>query len=140
MTDEKTEVEKRPKLKRDWHGRHVRLLREIESEGGRIFDAGTVMKVTRNFGGLHLIAVAACKDCTLRFRHQVQGIPEADVELLPADYTPAEKRVRSVPTYMVTRACGCSMPVFNLPYEKALKLSETPCQTHYEEWALRSEE
>lgn len=76
------------KRKRDWVGRHVRLLRETRTKGGAVFEAGEVMLVTRNFGGLQLEAVIKCKYCARRHLHRVVKIPEAAVSLLPADYKP----------------------------------------------------
>jgi hypothetical protein len=72
----------RPKLKRDWVGLNVRLLAEVETKGGAIFPIGTIMEVTRNFGGLHLTAVRACKECRLAFRHRVSGVSESKVLII----------------------------------------------------------
>lgn len=72
----------KPKLKRDWVGRGVRLLIELETKGGNVFPIGTIMRVTRNFGGLHLTAVQACKECQLKHRHTIKGVHEDSVELL----------------------------------------------------------
>jgi hypothetical protein len=76
------------KRKRDWEGRYVKLLREFESQGGNIFPVGTVMRVDRNFGGLHLSRVACCERCRHLHRDRIKGISEYAVELLPADYSP----------------------------------------------------
>lgn len=73
-----------PALKRDWVGRRVRLLRQVVTKGGVIFEAGEVMVVTRSFGGLHLEAVALCRHCGRGRRESVKGIHENAVELLPA--------------------------------------------------------
>ncbi len=80
-------------LKGDWHGRYVRLRHKFETLGGAIFPAGTVMKVTRNFGGLHLEAVAVCRRCAQLHRHRIKKIHERDVILLDADYVPDEKAI-----------------------------------------------
>ncbi len=76
----------KPKLKRDWIGRRVRLLRKIETNGGSIFPAGTIMIVHDNHGGLRLkMEVQECKHCGLAIRHRtVKKIPESSVELLDA--------------------------------------------------------
>lgn len=76
----------RPKLKRDWVGRYVRLRHDTKTRGGTTFPAGEVMRVTRNFGGLFLSALrpcAMCGDCRL-----LRGVQERDVDLLPKDWTP----------------------------------------------------
>lgn len=72
----------RPKLKRDWEGLRVRLLKEHETVGGSIFPAGTEMVVTRNFGGLHLSYVEACDKCRLKYRGRIRGIGESQVEIV----------------------------------------------------------
>jgi hypothetical protein len=77
-------------LKRDWVDRHVRLKRQIENKGGTIFKEGEVMRVTRNFGGLHLEAVHGCDECRRKYRLQVKGISERDVVLLPENFKPKE--------------------------------------------------
>ncbi len=74
-----------PRLKGDWEGRHVRLNHEIKN-GHTIFPAGEIMKVTRNYGGLHLEAVHACDNCRLRHRHSINRVRESTVTLLPPDY------------------------------------------------------
>lgn len=72
----------KPKLKRDWVGRKVRLLRDIRTLGGKIMSAGTVMKVTRSYGGLHLKADKVCPHCGLGEEHRVKKVRERSVELL----------------------------------------------------------
>ncbi len=83
-------VEK-PRLKKDWEGRYVRLLKEIETRGGIILDVGEVMEVMRNFGGLNLSAVTQCENCNKHTRRYVTKVPEWNVELLPIDYKPQEQ-------------------------------------------------
>lgn len=75
-------------LKRDWEGRYVRLLRQVETRAGDIFEPGEILRVTRNYGGLHLMAVKICRDCKRKSRGYIKGVPERDVILLPADYKP----------------------------------------------------
>lgn len=70
------------KRKRDWEDHGVRLLVELETKGGNVFPVGTIMRVTRYFGGLHLTAVQACKECQLKHRHTIKGVREGDVVLL----------------------------------------------------------
>lgn len=77
-----------PRLKRDWNGRYIKLLRKIETDGGVIFLAGEVMLVTRNFGGLHLNTVHQCSKCERGFRLGIRKVPESWVTLLPKDYSP----------------------------------------------------
>jgi hypothetical protein len=78
----------RPKLKRDWAGRYVRLKHEHVTNGGVIFGPGEVMLVTRNYGGLHLKTTKKCGECSRRFRVSIKGVRDCDVELLPEDYQP----------------------------------------------------
>jgi hypothetical protein len=79
----------KPRLKRDWEGRYVRLLRPIETKGGVIFAAGEVMQVTRNFGGLHLRTIGfRCPTCERGFRRGVSKVHESTVSLLPLDWKP----------------------------------------------------
>jgi hypothetical protein len=73
----------KPKLKRDWRGRVVRLLREVKTNGGEVFPAGTVMVVLRNYSGLTLERVVLCTRCRVRFHGRVTGLGEGAVELLP---------------------------------------------------------
>lgn len=80
-----------PRLKRDWEGRYVNLNREIMTRGGIIFEKGEVMKVTRNYRGLHLEAIKTCKHCSRRRKETVTEIPEYSVTLLPIEFKPEEK-------------------------------------------------
>ncbi len=79
----------RPRLKRDWVGRYVRLRQAIETQGGTVFRAGEVMHVYKNHAGLGLRAVMDCPHCKRQYRMQITGVHEENVELLPEDYTPA---------------------------------------------------
>ena len=72
----------KPKLKRDWEGRSVKLLREITTNGGRIFGAGTIMLVERNYNGLHLAKREVCQHCGCGHEHKVNRVSESSVELL----------------------------------------------------------
>lgn len=83
-------VEK-PRRKRDWEGRFVRLRRTIENTGGAIFEEGEVLKVTRNFGGLHLEGIKRCAGCEKAYRRRITKINEGTVNLLPLDYQPEDK-------------------------------------------------
>lgn len=69
----------KPKLKKDWEGLTVVTLVPLKTNGGSEFPAGTKMKVTRNFVGLHLEAVEACKRCKLRRWHTIKGVSEQHV-------------------------------------------------------------
>lgn len=71
-----------PKLKRDWEGLIVRLNVQVSTNGGDIFPEGTEMLVTRNWKGLHLEYVEACKNCRLKHRHHIRGVSEAHVEII----------------------------------------------------------
>jgi len=75
-------------LKRDWEGRYVRLLFEQENNGGDVFSAGTIMRVHRNFGGLHLWVYPSCPRCERLHREFIKGVPESAVDLLPENYRP----------------------------------------------------
>ncbi len=73
------------KRKRDWEGREVETLVELETKAGAIFPVGTRMRVTRNFGGLWLEAITACEQCKLKYRHRIKQVHEMDVRLLPLE-------------------------------------------------------
>jgi hypothetical protein len=77
MNDEK------PRLKRDWEGRYVRLLREVKNNGGDVAQAGTVMRVTRSHGGLTLTRVAYCECCGIGTASVFRKVSERAVELVP---------------------------------------------------------
>ncbi len=74
--------ELKPKLKRDWEGRLVKTLVQVETKGGDIFPAGLIMEVHRNRGGLSLSYVTACLKCRLKHRDFIKGVREFEVELL----------------------------------------------------------
>ena len=74
-----------PRLKRDWEGRYVRLLREVKNYGGDVVPAGAVMLVKRNYGGLDISRIAYCECCSVGTRIVVRKVSEHDVELLPKD-------------------------------------------------------
>ena len=78
-------MEKKPKLKRDWVHRRVRLLRKLETKGGVIFEKDEVMVVHRNFGGLELTTLTRCPKCERGHRHYIRKVHERDVELLPEE-------------------------------------------------------
>ena len=77
-----------PRLKRDWEGRYVQLRTELRTKGGTIFERGEIMLVTRNHGGLHLDATIRCQHCSRRSNYKIKEVHEAEVELLPPEYTP----------------------------------------------------
>ena len=73
-------LEKRKlKLKRDWVGGIVVLLKEIENYH-YTFPKGTKCYVTRNYMGLYLVS-EPCPQCGRRF-FTVSRVPESDVEYL----------------------------------------------------------
>ena len=76
--------EGRPKLKRDWVGKTVQLVREIENGGGTIFDAGERFKVTGYYRGLELETIVGCQHCNRRARSIIRRVPERDVEIVVA--------------------------------------------------------
>lgn len=80
-------VAERPKRKKDWVGRRVRLRRDLENKGGNLFRAGEVMEVRRNFGGLELRTLAECTSCFKGHWRTIKDISEADVELLPRSFS-----------------------------------------------------
>ncbi len=79
---------KKPKLKRDWVGRFVRLKRAMQTNGGTFFEAGEILEVYENWGGLKLQTIKYCPECSRRFRHTIKSVNENDVELLPEDWKP----------------------------------------------------
>jgi hypothetical protein len=80
----------KPRLKRDWIGRYVRLLCRLEARGGQIFEEGEVMRVEDNHGGLTLEAVRACPYCRRLYRHRIRKVSMGAVILLPMNYQPPE--------------------------------------------------
>ena len=78
------------KRKKDWEGRFVRLLKNVETRGGTIFFAGTVLKVFRNFGGLWLEEVMRCPTCEIVTQHIIQKVEERKVYFLPIGYAPTK--------------------------------------------------
>lgn len=79
--------EPKPKLKREWIGRYVRLLRTVKTRGGNVFAAGEALKVLNSYGGLTLLRQHVCEHCGRR-ADVVTKIAETEVELLPEDYVP----------------------------------------------------
>ena len=73
---------KKPKLKRDWEGLLVQTKVELTTKDGSIFPAGARMRVSRNYGGLHLDYVEACDSCKLKHRHHIKGVRESSVVIL----------------------------------------------------------
>ena len=80
--------------KKDWEGRFVRLLNNVETGGGTIFSAGRVLKVFRNFGGLWLEEVTRCPTCEIVTRHIIQKVEERKVYFLPVGYQPTKRETR----------------------------------------------
>lgn len=83
--DDSKRVLKVPKLKKDWEGRYVRLLKGSMTYGGIRFDVGEIMRVKRNYNGLHLERVTRCPTCW-RGRRETLSAQEWQVELLPLDF------------------------------------------------------
>ncbi len=83
-----------PKLKRDWVGRHVRLLRQLQNAAGEVFEAGEVMKVYRNYAGLQLSATYECGECGARKHRRITKVCEENVQLMPASFEPATQPTR----------------------------------------------
>jgi len=86
-------MEPKPKRKCDWVDRLVRLEKRIATKGGDVFERGTVMRVTRNHGGLHLEDTRHCFQCDRGRRREVKGVQEGNVYLLSKDSTPAAENV-----------------------------------------------
>lgn len=81
----------KPRLKRDWIGRHARILCDMETKGGTVFQAGEVLEVVNNHGGLTLKAMRTCPRCEARHRRRlISKVSEDDVHLLPLDFVPDE--------------------------------------------------
>ena len=86
MNDNVTVDPNRPRLKRDWIGRKVRLCRRQENGVGRVFDAGTILIVEYSHGGLHLMTDGStCPHCGLGQRFRIRGVLERNVDLLQED-------------------------------------------------------
>lgn len=78
----------KPKLKRDWVDRYVRLLRSMTTRGGVVFDKGEVMLVETNRSGLNLSRLGRCEHCGHKYGAYIRHVQEWEVELLPKDYVP----------------------------------------------------
>lgn len=78
----------KPKFKREWKGRYVRLLSEIQNRGGDVFDSGAIMVVEKNYGGLHLRGTIECKCCGGTIKRYLRRVDENSVELLPKGFVP----------------------------------------------------
>lgn len=76
-----------PKLKRDWIGRFVRIKRRYVTWHGKVFEAGEVLRVDRNYTGLHVHRQHRCAVCQAA-TIDAALIPESYVELLPKEYQP----------------------------------------------------
>lgn len=90
-----------PRLKSDWRNRYVKLKRAVKTGGGTIFDAGEIMRVYKNHGGLSLERLYRCPTCARSSIQSITGVSERDVELLPLDYVPlvdVPRRERHRPT------------------------------------------
>lgn len=79
-------MSERPKLKRDWVGRKVELLRTLRTRGGVEFTEGTVMVVSNNRGSLSLRAETPNQFGYWAGRI-IRRVSEYDVRLLPIDRT-----------------------------------------------------
>lgn len=73
---------KYPKLKRDWIGRKVRLIRDVETKGGKIYPAGLIMHVYKNFNGLHVRVLRKCEHCGISEWDGIKGLAISDLELV----------------------------------------------------------
>lgn len=68
------------KRKRDWIGRFVQLQRRVSTLAGKVLEAGTVVEVLGNHGGLRLRTLAF--DSAWQGQQVVKGVAERDVLLL----------------------------------------------------------
>ncbi len=84
-----------PRLKRDWVGRYVRVVRQIELNDGTIMDPGEVMKVDQYYRGMTLEAIRTCEHCSRRERVRVRRISRRSVELLPKAWSPSERTAKA---------------------------------------------
>lgn len=84
---------KKPRLKRDWAGRYVRLLVDTQNIAGDVFLAGEILKVYKSRGGLYLERVEICQCCRFSRFQEIAKVSESNVELLPHDYTPTRQTV-----------------------------------------------
>ncbi len=74
-------MEKKPRLKRDWIGRKVRVRRTMVN-GLMEIPAGAIATVRKNLGGLDLTS-EPCPHCGIKIN--IRKVKEFDVELLPLD-------------------------------------------------------
>lgn len=93
----------KPRLKRDWIGRHVRLVADMNTKGGTLFKSGTIMEVVQNRGGLTLRTTIQCKECNVGRYHYISKVNEYDVELLPIGFVPSLPFVNGADLIMAER-------------------------------------
>lgn len=46
-----------------WKGKKVRILSEMQTNGGKIFPIGTLMKIVRKYKGFELKIIEICPHC-----------------------------------------------------------------------------
>ena len=112
---------KKPKLKRDWVGRWVRLKMTIQTNGGTIFEAGEVLRVIKNYSGLELERMGRCAHCTNLYRTLISHVSEWQVELLPEDYSHVAVPPRIVLTPERLEALRFASSVVSLNDDVALR-------------------
>lgn len=74
----------RPRLKRDWIGRRVELLRTLRTRAGVTFPEGSIMVVSNNRGSLSLSLPEPNPSGSWEGR-TIKRVSEFDVRLLPLD-------------------------------------------------------
>lgn len=74
----------RPKLKREWIGRKVQLLRALRTRTGICFPEGSIMEVIGNKGSLSLRLPDPAPPGQREGR-RIRRVSEADVRLLPRE-------------------------------------------------------
>ena len=68
-----------PKLKRDYAGLRVRIIKPIQNGRGEAAEVGRTATVYKSYGGLEL-KVDVCDKCGTKFL--VKNVPESFVELI----------------------------------------------------------
>lgn len=82
-SDDLHQLPERPKLKRDWVNRTVKIKKQLQTNEGTIFDIGTDFLVMSYYRGLELKTIEVCDACKGRRSTTISRVPLCDVELLP---------------------------------------------------------
>lgn len=89
---EEIPTESFPKRKGDWAGRYVILTRNFHAGSGHIFPEGLLLRVDRNYGGVHCDVISNCPSCGIGHRYSIL-VPERALVLVAYNWEPLPSRV-----------------------------------------------